>query len=120
MVTQERKLVSIVEAERIYKESKSPEEAIKKLRSLPKRKPAPSPPIGGIGIRAASRKYGIPNRTISRWVQQGFIPILLETRNNKYINEQITTEIIAIYKSIKGRRTIRKAIALTTNLHHSN
>jgi len=78
------------------------------------RKPAPEPPEGGISIRAAGRKYRIPNRTISRWVNKGYIKLLKETKNCKYISEAEFAELISAYlsDSITGRRTITKAIEI--------
>ena len=78
-----------------------------------KRLPKSPPPENGICLRAASRKYKIPDRTISRWVRSGFLPILERTRNELYIDEILFAKIIKSYNSLpdSGRRTINKAIA---------
>lgn len=79
-----------------------------------KRQPKPPPPEGGISIRAAGRKYGIAPRTISGWVQRGLIPILLVTRNEKYIDETILAKIVQEYKKApgQGKFTIRRIAPL--------
>lgn len=85
--TLERKMVTISEAERIIKESKTPGEAVERLRSLPKRQPKPPAPEGGIGIREAARKYGISRMTVSRWANKGKIRILQRRKNWLYVDE---------------------------------
>ena len=68
------------------------------------------PPENGITIRAAGRKYDMNHRTIARWVDNGIIPVLLVTRNEKYIDEKILAEVVKRYKEDPGRgkRTIYK------------
>lgn len=97
-----------------------PEVVVKVLKQVEvriengRRQPKPPAPEGGISIRAAGRKYDIPFKTISRWAQRGFIPILLRTRNELYISEASLAQIASKYKSLpnSSRRTIGKAIAL--------
>ena len=110
-----------IDAEKAARIIKKPREECKMVldaviedRRNHKRQPKPEPPEGGISLRAAGRKYNTPPRTISRWVEQGFLPTILETKNEKFINEATFAELIAKYNSdlIIGRRTIRKAIAL--------
>jgi len=88
-------------------------EAIEERIKSNRRHPAPQPPVGGISIRAASRKYGMRHTTIVRWVKEGFIPVILETKNEKFINEKITIAIIHKFKSFtgEGRKTIRKVLS---------
>jgi hypothetical protein len=73
-----------------------------------RRQPALPPPDGGISIRAAGRKYKIDFRLVSSWVKRGLIAILLETPNNKYIQEKDVAELAKKYKTNPGRgkRTI--------------
>lgn len=73
-----------------------------------KREPSPPPPTGGISLRAAERKYGIANETISGWVKRGLIPVLLRTRNWLYIDEARLVEVIQRYRQNpgQGKRTI--------------
>lgn len=52
------------------------------------KKKAPAPPVGGISIREASRKYQVPRSSLSRWVKQGLISVFRRTDNWLYINEQ--------------------------------
>jgi len=76
-----------------------------------KRQPKPPAPEGGISLGAAARKYKIPNQTISRWVKRGLISFILETRNEKYINEAEFAELAKRYKQNpgQGKWTIRQA-----------
>lgn len=103
MITGERKLVSIETAERIIKESKTPEEAIEKLRSLPRWQPRPPAPEGGISLRAAERKFGISNVTLSLWTRKGYLPIIKRTANEVFVNERLVAEIAKRYKEHGGR-----------------
>ena len=75
-----------------------------------RRQPAPPPPEGGISIRAAGRKYNVDFRTISTWVKRGLVKVILETKNNKYIDEKSTKYLCTKYNSDPGRgkRTIFK------------
>lgn len=111
MVIQERKLVTILEAEKIVAESKDKEEAIKRLRNLTARQKAPPAPEGGISLSAASRKYKIPHPTISRWVKRGLIPVLLRTSKELYIKDSVIREIAEQYKQNpgQGKKTIQSA-----------
>ena len=113
MVTQERKMVSISAAEKIIKESKNQEDAIKALHSLPKRQPRPPAPEGGISLREAARKYGVHSPTISRWVKRGYINILLRTKNELYIDEAELAKVIKIYKESpgQGRITLKQKLS---------
>lgn len=76
-----------------------------------KRQPKPSPPDGGISIRAAARKYGIAHRTISRWVKAGYIPVLQHARNWLYIDEAHLANLVNIYKTNpgQGKKTIKSS-----------
>jgi len=93
MVTKERKLVSIVEAERIFLESKNKKDAINKLHTLLKRQPKPPPPEGGISLREAARKYGVHHTTILKWVKKGLVPIIKRTPNWLYVDEAAIQKI---------------------------
>ncbi len=75
-----------------------------------RRQPALPPPEGGISIREAGRKYEIDFRLVSSWVKRGLITILLETPNNKYIDEKQVSELASKYKTNPGRgkRTVFK------------
>ena len=101
--TLERKMVTISEAERIIKESKTPGEAVERLHSLPKRQPKPPAPVGGISLSEASRLSGIPEQTISRWVKRGLIPVVLRTNRELYINENVTRILVDAYKKNPGQ-----------------
>jgi len=75
------------------------------------RKKSPPPPEGGISIRVASRKYGIPHPTLSVWVnKKGYVPIILRTQNALYVDEGKLAKIIELYKRNpgQGKLTIKK------------
>lgn len=104
MVAQERKQVSIVEAERIIRESDNKEEAIKKLKALkPRRQPRPSPPDGWVSLSEASRLFNIPDETISRWVKEGYIPIRERTSREVYIAKEDIAKVAEVYWANPGR-----------------
>lgn len=73
------------------------------------------PPVGGISLRAAERRYGIKHETISLWIRRGYIPSLLRTKNERYVNENQLAQLINAYKQNPGRgkRTIKQIL---TNL----
>ena len=81
-------------------------------RQTMKRQPQPTAPLGSISLREASRLFGIPNGTISRWVSKGLIPVLLRTKNKLHIDRSILEDIIYIYKAEpgQGKRTINKKL----------
>jgi len=103
MVTQERKQLTIQEAKRIIEEGKDKTDMLNRLNGLTKRQPAPPPPEGGISLSAASRVHGVPHPTISRWVKRGLIPIILRTKKELYIDEDITTMVVGLYKKNPGQ-----------------
>ncbi|MFA5389143.1 MAG: hypothetical protein WC312_05245 [Candidatus Omnitrophota bacterium] len=97
-------------SDRIADAAGTSEEVVRKVLDAAKtdiisrrRQPAPPPPEGGISIRAAGRKYKIDFRLISSWTKRGLITVLLETPNNKYINENQVAELAKKYKSDPGR-----------------
>lgn len=79
-----------------------------------KRQPKPLVPEGGICLRAAERKYGISNRTLSGWVKKGYIPILLRTKNELYVDENKLGEVVSLYKTSpgQGKLTIKQSLVL--------
>ena len=102
--------IAKIEPGKIAEGAKLPESVVKKViqqmvneKEKNKRQPSPPPPKGGISIRAASRKYGVPSPTISRWVKRGFIPIISRTKNWLYINEACLREVISKYLGDPGR-----------------
>jgi len=114
MVTTERKMVTIQEAERIYREANGDVEvAARKLHSLPKRQPPPPPPAGGISQSEASRKYGVRSNTISRWTSAGYVPVLMRTTKEVYIDEKKLAEVVAAFKSApgQGKKTVKRKFA---------
>jgi len=63
-------------------------EAIKERINKNHRHPRDPAPEGSISLRAAARKYGIPQPTISYWCKTGKIIILKKTVNWTYIDEK--------------------------------
>ncbi len=98
--------------------NEEPELVIKVLKQVEahmengRRQPKPPAPEGGISIRAAGRKYGIAPRTISGWAQRGYIPVMLRTRNELYVDEKKLIEVIKFYKTSpgQGKSTIRQKL----------
>lgn len=68
-----------------------PKEEILEAMKPNRRKDGHSTPKGGISLRAAARKYGIPYTTLWRRVKAGIksgeIRILAETKNWLYVEE---------------------------------
>jgi len=79
-----------------------------------KRQPRLPPPEGGICLRQASRKYGVPNPTLSIWVKKGYIPILLRTKNELYVDESKLAELIRLYLTSpgQGKNTLKQRLKL--------
>lgn len=70
-------------------------------------RPAPSARLGkvdGIGIREASRKYNVPNRTISRWVERGLIRVLVEPEKRGQATLIYEPDLVAILPQYTGER----------------
>jgi len=81
-----------------------------------RREPKPQPPEGGISLRATARKYRINHRTLSRWVRMEYIPVLLRTKNEVYIDENKAAEVIKLYKTSpgQGKKTIAQMMSNET------
>jgi hypothetical protein len=91
-----RKRIGITEIEAILQKHgiKQKDAIVKEFQSLPVRQKAEPPPRGGISINQAARKYSLHERTISRWVQAGKIPIIKRTKNWLYIDEKALVEFL--------------------------
>jgi len=85
-------------------------EELKKMAEERHRDPLPPPPNGSISISEASRRYNIPQPTISRWVRKGFIIVIQDTGWAKYIGQEQMAELAANYARDPGRGkwTIKK------------
>jgi len=57
----------------------------------------------GIGVRQAGSKYTIPNQTIVRWAQRGFVQVLGTDKNKILLNEQDVAYCAEIYHARQGR-----------------
>lgn len=74
------------------------------------KQPAPDPPEDGITFMEAERLFGINHSTISRWVQQGYLDILLETNRETYIDRIQLENLVGHYTENpgQGKFTLRK------------
>jgi len=65
-------------------------------------------PAVAITLREAERRYGILNSTFCRWVQKGYIPIVLRTKNELFVDEAVLAELAEAYKANpgQGKKTI--------------
>ena len=65
---------------------------------------------GGISQSAASRKYNIPQRTISRWVERGEV-LIIESENKRevYADERSLNKQVSKYQKDpgQGKRTAK-------------
>jgi transposase len=94
-------------------------QAAKAKEESRRRRPAPPPPTGGISQSAASRKYGVARITIWGWVhrkkQNGeyYIPVLLKTKKEVYIDEAKLAEVVECFKKSpgQGKKTVKRKFA---------
>lgn len=100
------------ELERFKVTDKRTWEMINELREKRRREPAPAPPKGGISLRAASRKYRVPQTTISSWIKSAFLPVLLRTNVRVYVDENQLLELVRVRANNTGRgnRSVSKAV----------
>ena len=56
----------------------------------------------GIHVREASRKYGVPHPTISRWVQRGIIRVIGQEANRVLIDEADTAYCVEVWRANRG------------------
>lgn len=77
-----------------------------------KRQPRPPVPEGGISLSEAHRKYNIPHPTLSRWTKRGYIPVLLRTNRELYIDEAELVKVVELYLAApgQGKYTIRQKL----------
>lgn len=69
-------------------------------------RPAPSSrldSVNGIGIREASKKYNIPDRTISRWVSAGLIRWIHRPERRGQAGLIMEEDLIAILPQYDGK-----------------
>ncbi len=99
LVSYER-LLEIAERKGIKSVLEQLEPEIVAEREKRKRIPRTPAPPGGISIRAASRKYKIPDITIRRWIQRGYISVIpTESKWEKFITEEHIIPLAKAYKS---------------------
>lgn len=120
MVTQKGLERYMTNVEQIAKEAETdPEVAKRVIKAIEndmnnrRRQPTPPPPEGGISRSKASRKYDIAKTTIYGWIKRGYIPVLLRTKREVYIQEAKLTEIVNCYKSSpgQGKKTVKRQFA---------
>jgi hypothetical protein len=58
----------------------------------------------GILIEQASRKFGIPARTLADWVDMELIPVLSRSKKAVYLDEKAVAEAAPLYREAKERR----------------
>lgn len=123
MVTQKALGRYLDETDELSQKSGVPAGTVKKvLKALEekiisnRRQPAPEPPAGSISQSAGARKYDVDQSTISRWVREGFIPVLLRTKKEVYIDESRLAEVAKAYKKKpgRGRRTVQQRFKTET------
>lgn len=93
-----------------------PKEEILKEMSPRERGNGNNAPEGGISIRAASKKYGIPASTLSYRRQKGWIETLKETPNEVFILE----EDVAKLRKALPKNTKRGSKEITRYLEKSH
>lgn len=88
-------------------------EAVIEERQNNEKELRPTAPEGSISLRAACRKYGVLNSTLSGWVKRGYIPVLLRTRNWLYIDEAKSAQVIDLYKQDpgQGKKTVKRELS---------
>lgn len=57
----------------------------------------------GIGIREASKTYGINHQTISRWVAAGWLPVIAMAGRKKLVDQAVMAYAAKIYTARAGR-----------------
>lgn len=116
-MTKEMVNMAKVDTVQVAQETGVPTEHVEKVvkqlivdKNNHKRQPKPAPPEGGISLSEAERRYGIPNPTISRWVRKGYIPVLLRTNKELYIDETVIAKLAKAYQENpgQGKRTIKQ------------
>ena len=57
-----------------------------------------------IHLSQAARKYGVPQSTLSRWVQRGYIRKVGQEKNRILLNEGDVAYCVNVYRSMRGKR----------------
>lgn len=93
--------------ERLLKTGKDDVEILKELEPRRRNGNGNKAPEGGISLRAASRKYGIPASTLSDWLREGFVHIMKIEGKYKFIKEIDVIKLSKLDRRV-GVRTIEK------------
>lgn len=56
-----------------------------------------------IHVAEAGRKYNMPNPSITRWKQKGFIPVLRQEGNKLLLDESYVAYCVYVFRSIDGQ-----------------
>lgn len=59
--------------------------------------------VNGIGIREASRRYGVPHWTICRWVERGLIRVLVHPEKRGQPALIYEPDLVAILPQYDGK-----------------
>lgn len=99
---------------KLFDMGKNREEILKELEPRRGNGNGYDPPKGGISQSEASRKYGVTQSSISQWVRHGYIPVLLRTKREVYIDEARLVEVIKCYKASpgQGKKTVKHQFAV--------
>ncbi len=54
-------------------------------------------------MRKAEEKYGVPSPTISSWVKKGYITLLGNEGNKKFLDEQDVAYCAKVYHARRGQ-----------------
>ncbi|MFA5389526.1 MAG: hypothetical protein WC312_07265 [Candidatus Omnitrophota bacterium] len=93
----------------IATEAGTSEEVVRKVLEIAKtdiinrRRQPEKPPIGGISLRKASKKYKISLSTLSDWAIAGHIKTIKMTPHYRFVDESQIKEIAKRYKKENGR-----------------
>jgi hypothetical protein len=118
-----KEILAIAEKEQLPEEQKNNLKNIvhKALieKNKRKRQPRIPAPKGGISLSAAQNKYGVPNPTICRWAKKGYLPILMKTRFETFVDENYCAKLAEAYKTDprQGSWVVKR---LVQQLQHNN
>ncbi len=101
MVTRQSHLIKDIQE--VFGDDPRVQEIMKRQESR-KRQPSPPPPLGGLGIREAAKRYHVPPSTISGWVKHGKIPTKLHSQYRRYIDEAALLKVLQTHFPGRGRR----------------
>ncbi|WP_322508051.1 hypothetical protein [Anaerolinea sp.] len=93
----------VIAGEMVVSEDELRDQAVTRKEDLPEYKKNAHLRGVPIWIGEASRKYGIPDRTIINWVKRGFIRTLGQDKNRKLVDEADIAYCAEVYNQRKGQ-----------------